>query len=69
MAQAVFDSYARQYVAGRKGWIDVLNAVREISQSQFALADAEALLRSSGLRLWLLTGEAPLGEVPAGTAR
>jgi len=63
MAQLVFDSYTRQYATGRKTWIDVLNAVREISQSQFTLADAEALVRASALRLWLLTGEAPLGEV------
>ncbi|MEI6303974.1 MAG: TolC family protein [Betaproteobacteria bacterium] len=58
LAQSVFDSYSRQYVAGRKTWIDVLNAVREISQSQYALADVEALARASALRLWLLIGEA-----------
>jgi adhesin transport system outer membrane protein len=68
MAQLVFDSYSRQYATGRKTWIDVLNAVREISQSQFTLADAEALVRASALRLWLLTGEAPLGE-PSGEMR
>ena len=62
MAVAVFDSYTRQYVTGRKTWIDVLNAVREVSQSQFTLADAEALFRASALRLWLLSGDAPLGE-------
>lgn len=65
MAQLVFDSYTRQYATGRKTWIDVLNAVREISQSQFILADSEALVRSSALRLWLLTGEAALGA-PSG---
>ena len=62
MTVAVFDSYTRQYVTGRKTWIDVLNAVREVSQSQFSLADAEALYRASALRLWLLSGEARLGE-------
>lgn len=56
MSQSVFSSYTRQYVTGRKTWIDVLNAVREVSQSQFTLADAEALLQASALRLWLLTG-------------
>ena len=65
MAQSVFDSYTRQYVTGRKTWIDVLNAVREISQSQFILADAEALAKASALRLWLLTGEGPMRDAAA----
>jgi adhesin transport system outer membrane protein len=56
MSQAVSESYARQYVAGRKTWIDVLNAVREVTQSQFALVDAGAQARTAGLTLWLLTG-------------
>lgn len=59
MTQAVFESYSRQYVAGRKTWIDVLNAVREVSQSQYILADADALMQASMLRLWLLAGESP----------
>lgn len=62
MAQSVFESYTRQYVTGRKTWIDVLNAVREVSQSQFSMADAQALMRASGLRLWLLTAGGPLGD-------
>jgi adhesin transport system outer membrane protein len=67
MAQAVFDSYTRQYVTGRKTWIDVLNAVREVTQTQFAVADAEALMRSSALRLWAITGEGPFGDpLPSG---
>lgn len=56
MSRLVSESYARQYVAGRKSWIDVLNAVREATQSQFALADALAQSRSASLTLWLLTG-------------
>ena len=56
MSQAVSESYARQYVAGRKTWIDVLNAVREVTQSQFAFVDAGAQARTAGLTLWLLTG-------------
>jgi adhesin transport system outer membrane protein len=61
-SESVFDSYSRQYVIGRKTWIDVLNGTREVTQSQFVLADSEALLRASALRLWLFTGEAPLNE-------
>ena len=67
MTQSVSDSYARQYVAGRKTWIDVLNAVREATQSQFALADAMAQSRSAGLTLWLLT-DGPTPARPPGTS-
>jgi adhesin transport system outer membrane protein len=56
MSRLVSESYARQYVAGRKSWIDVLNAVREATQSQFALADALAQSRAASLTLWLLSG-------------
>lgn len=52
----VFESYARQYTAGRKTWIDVLNAVREATQSEFAVADATAQVAASTLRLQLLSG-------------
>lgn len=47
----VFESYTRQYVIGRKSWIDVLNAVREATQSQFALEDARAQVIAASLRL------------------
>ncbi len=39
MSAEVFESYTRQYAIGRKSWIDVLNAVRESTQAQFALED------------------------------
>lgn len=68
MSRLVSESYARQYVAGRKSWIDVLNAVREATQSQFALADAQAQSRSAGLTLWLLTA-APQADRPEGRTR
>lgn len=47
----VFDSYARQYVTGRKTWIDVLNAVRENVQARFAFADAKTQSTAAALRL------------------
>jgi adhesin transport system outer membrane protein len=67
MSRLVSESYARQYVAGRKTWIDVLNAVREATQSQFALADALAQSRAAGLTLWLLTGSPESGRPGGGT--
>jgi adhesin transport system outer membrane protein len=66
MTQSVSESYARQYAAGRKTWIDVLNAVREATQSQFALSDALAQSRSAALTLWLLTGSAGIAPGPEG---
>lgn len=51
MSTEVFESYTRQYVIGRKSWIDVLNAVREATQSQLALEDARAQVIAASLRL------------------
>lgn len=56
MATEVFESYARQYVIGRKTWSDVLNAVREATQSQFALEDARAQAIAASLRLSAQSG-------------
>jgi adhesin transport system outer membrane protein len=51
MSTEVFESYARQYVIGRKTWIDVLNAVREATQSQLALEDTQTQTLAASLRL------------------
>lgn len=56
MSAEVFESYTRQYVIGRKTWIDVLNAVREATQSQFALEDARAQAIAASLRLSAQSG-------------
>lgn len=56
MSAEVFESYTRQYVIGRKTWIDVLNAVREAMQSQFALEDARAQAIAASLRLSAQSG-------------
>ncbi|MES2759890.1 MAG: TolC family protein [Pseudomonadota bacterium] len=56
MSSAVFDSYTRQYVIGRKTWNDVLNAVREATQSQFALEDTRAQAVAATLRLRAQSG-------------
>ena len=51
ISNEVFESYARQYVIGRKTWIDVLNAVRESTLARFTLADARAQSAAASLRL------------------
>lgn len=56
MSTEVFESYARQYTAGRKTWIDVLNAVREATQSELAVVDARAQMLGASLRLRTLSG-------------
>ncbi|MDD5298368.1 MAG: TolC family protein [Rhodocyclaceae bacterium] len=56
IAAEVFDSYARQYTTGRKSWIDVMNAVREQTQSDMAEADALAQVAAAALRLRIVTG-------------
>lgn len=53
----VYESYTRQYTTGRKTWLDVLNSVRESSQSDVAVADAGAQVTGASLRLRLLTGK------------
>ncbi len=56
MSNEVFESYTRQYTAGRKTWIDVLNAVREATQSELAVVDARAQMLAASLRLRTLSG-------------
>jgi adhesin transport system outer membrane protein len=49
--QDVADSYARQFVAGRKSWLDVLNAVRETVQARLSVLDARSLQGQTAWRL------------------
>lgn len=41
-AQIVVSSYRRQFIAGRKSWLEVLNAVREHSQYQAQLVESRS---------------------------
>lgn len=40
--QDVSESYDRQFLAGRKTWLDVMNAARELAQTELQLADIES---------------------------
>lgn len=51
----VLDSYERQFLAGRKQWLDLMNAAREEAQSESQWADALGALQLSGWRLALWT--------------
>lgn len=41
-AESVYGSYGRQFLAGRKTWLDVMNAARDLVSTEVQLADAEA---------------------------
>jgi adhesin transport system outer membrane protein len=58
----VLESYGRQFTAGRKTWQDLMNAVREVAQNQYALADANAAMLGAMHRLQIRMGQdiAPL---------
>ncbi|MDB9805289.1 TolC family protein [Porticoccaceae bacterium] len=52
----VVSSYLRQYTVGRKSWLDVLNAQREVVQAQHTLADYEAIELIASYQIRLLSG-------------
>jgi adhesin transport system outer membrane protein len=53
----VVDSYLRQYRVGRKSWLDVLNAQREVVQAEYTLVDYQSLLLGASYRLAILAGD------------
>lgn len=59
--QEVLGSYTRLFLAGKRGWLDVLNAAREDFDNEQAALGASAAARASLYRLDLLSGALPLG--------
>jgi outer membrane protein, adhesin transport system len=55
----VLTSYKRQFEAGKKTWLDLLNAVRELAQNQYSQCDAQATMLGAMHRLQLRMGEQP----------
>lgn len=55
-SKKVLESYQTQFVAGRKSWQEVLNAVREMSASQYAERDAWVGLTGAMQRIRAKTG-------------
>ncbi|WP_343343886.1 TolC family protein [Sphingomicrobium sp. XHP0239] len=56
-SEAVTDSYLRQFVAGRRTWLDVMNAVREASNARIGLVESEVSAMSSAARIRIRTCE------------
>ncbi|WP_327062159.1 TolC family protein [Leclercia adecarboxylata] len=62
-------SFRRQYESGYKSWLDVLNAVRELTEQQQALVSVRLAWRVDSLRLAARTGrmDDTSGALPTGT--
>lgn len=56
-SREVLASYRRLFVAGKRGWLDVVNAARELTQAELAVADLNAALAVGAYRLKLRTGD------------
>jgi adhesin transport system outer membrane protein len=55
-------SYDRQFLAGRKSWIDVMNAARELAQTEAQIADIRAAQVVATWRLAILTNSDVQGK-------
>ncbi len=53
----VLNSYKRMFIAGKRSWLDVLNAARELTQFEQLMADTKAQYVGSEYRLRIYTGE------------
>jgi adhesin transport system outer membrane protein len=54
-ARAVTDSFQRQFVVGRRSWLDVMNTALEVTQAELARTDAEVSAMASAARIQLAT--------------
>ncbi|NQZ48244.1 MAG: TolC family protein [Erythrobacter sp.] len=54
-ADSLLLSYERQFVAGRRSWLDVLNAAREKVSTRIALSDARVSVANSATRILALS--------------
>ncbi|PID37799.1 MAG: transporter [Pseudomonadales bacterium] len=61
-SQIVVDSYKRQFIAGRKSWLEVLNAVREHGDNQVELATTRANMLGAFYNLQVDLGVMPWQE-------
>lgn len=53
----VVASYLRQYQVGRRTWVEVLNAQREMTQAAYGLIDVQVAMQQSQVRLMLMSGD------------
>ncbi len=62
-SESVLESYTRQFTASRKSWLDLMNAVRELAQNQYAMADSHAAMMAALYRLQVRMGD-PVQPAP-----
>lgn len=55
-ASRVALSYMRQFIAGRRSWLDVMNALREAVNAEIGKSDAEVTAMAASARLLLRSG-------------
>ncbi len=65
LAGDISASYDRQYLVGKKSWLDLMNAVRERAQTKVQLADAEGSLLGASRRLMVYIDGTQQFESPA----
>jgi adhesin transport system outer membrane protein len=68
-SSSVTDSFMRQFITGRRTWLDVMNAVRESNAARIALTNAEISAMSSSARLLIRSCQWQAHEIRAGSAR
>lgn len=55
-SNSVMESFLRQYSIGKKTWLDVLNAQREQSQTNYSLIDTETIYKVSRIKVAIASG-------------
>lgn len=55
-AARVSESYTRQFIAGRRSWLDVMNALREAVTAAIGRSDAEVTVMATATQLQLQSG-------------
>lgn len=58
-SREVLESYERQFVTGRKSWLDVLNSLRELTHNEVSLVESRAGAAASYYRLRWRSDELP----------
>jgi adhesin transport system outer membrane protein len=54
-AELVTESYKRQFITGRRTWLDVMDASREATNARLTMAEAEIGAMRSNAHIWLRT--------------
>ena len=53
-SESIWDAWGRQFLAGRKTWLDVMNAARELAQAEVQIAEVQAAQLLLTWRLWVI---------------